>query len=302
MRKPSFFILGAPKCGTTAIAQYLSSHPDIFLSSPKEPHFFDASYHKGIPFYLKKHYAKWDQEKIAGEATPSYLSVPFVAERIHKDFPGAKLIVILRNPVERAFSSWWMFHVRGMEPLDFTDAIAAEERLLNSGHPLDGADAESVWNTHISQIRAGKPILVPTYLYSGLYARHIQRYLRLFSKDDIRIVFSHQLRESPAEIIRDLWMFLGVDTRAHVSEFTPVNESIGAGARPILWLIKGLGLMPLRHLLSGSARTWIKARLSRLGKREKMDPATRVHLVEFFEPHICELESLLGVDLSAWRH
>ncbi len=111
-RRPGFLILGSPKCGTTALARLLDAHPDVAMSTPKEPHFFDAHYERGF-----EHYATWPAHGIAGEATPSYLLVPYVAERIKADLPDAKLIAILRHPVERAFSSWWMFHARGMEPL-----------------------------------------------------------------------------------------------------------------------------------------------------------------------------------------
>ena len=301
MRTPSFFILGAPKCGTTAIAQYLSSHPAVYLSSPKEPHFFDANYQKGLPAYLRTHYSRWNNEQIAGEATPSYLSVPYVAERIHQDVPGAKLIVILRNPIERAFSSWWMFHIRGMEPLDFADAIAAEEKLLRTMHPLDDPNAESLWKHHVESLHAGDTIKIPTYLYNGFYARHIQRYIGLFGTHNIKVVFSHQLRDSPDEIVRDLWEFLGVDTDAPLPEFESVNEALGASAKPVLWIIKTLGLMRLRHLLPASIRSRLKKGLSWLGGRREMDSKTSAHLGELFEPQICELESLLGEDLSVWR-
>lgn len=301
MRKPTFFILGAPKCGTTALAQYLSSHPDIFLSLPKEPHFFDAGFDRGMDRYLKEHYSGWRDERAAGEATPSYLSVPYVAERIHQEVPHAKLIVLLRNPIERAFSSWWMFHIRGMEPLSFSAAIAAEEQLLLTRHPLDSDNAESMWKAHVRRLRAGNSILIPTYLYNGLYARHLRHYYQLFPQQNIKVVFSHQLRVSPADTIRDLWQFIGVAPHSPLPKFDAVNEAIGSGAKPILRLLQATGLMRMRNLLPSRTRSWIKKELSR-GEKPTMDSGTQKHLAGFFEPYTRDLESLLGEDLSNWRH
>ena len=123
MSLPTFFVVGSPKCGTTALAQMLAAHPDVFLSEPKEPHFFDAHHDNGLQPYMEQHFAGWSGAGVAGEATPSYLAVPYVPARIRSAIPGARLIAILRNPVQRAYSSWWMFHARGMEPLSFEAAI-----------------------------------------------------------------------------------------------------------------------------------------------------------------------------------
>jgi hypothetical protein len=301
MRKPTFFILGAPKCGTTAIAQYMASHPDVFLSSPKEPHFFDGNYEKGVASYLHDHFARWGNELAAGEATPSYFAVPFAAERIRHDVPDAKLIVMLRDPTSRAFSSWWMLHVRGMESLSFADAIAAERLQSASGHPLEKANAVTAWEAHVEQIRAGKQLDIRTYLHTGHYAIHLRRYFQLFPKQNIKIIFSHQLRENPEKVIRDLWSFIGVDSQAPLPDFEAVNEALGAGVKPVLKWIQIFGLMRLRGMFPESIRAWLKEILARIGGRPEMELVIKKHLVEYFEPHICELELLLGEDLSVWR-
>lgn len=301
MQTPNYFILGAPKCGTTALAQYLSYHPDVFLSSPKEPHFFDAQYAQGIPYYIQHYYKHWHTEPAAGEATPSYFAVPYVAERIKSATPDAKLIIILRDPVTRAFSSWWMLHARGMEPLNFTDAIALEAQQLQEIHPLDSATAETDWIEHVRRIRAGKPIEIRTYLYHGHYDIHLKRYRDIFPENQIKVVFSHQLHQNPAQVVRELWHFIGVDNQAALPSFERVNEALGAGVQPLMKLLQATGLMHLRNHLPARTKSWIKSRLSGIGKQPEMDPQSRMRLLEHFEPHTRELERLLDEDLSAWR-
>ncbi len=301
MKKPTFLILGAAKSGTSALAQYISAHPDITLSKPKEPHFFDANYSKGMTYYLTNHFKHRTHEYLTGEATPSYLIVPFVAERILHDLPHAKLIIILRNPVTRAFSSWWMFHARRMEPLSFSDAISLEERQILEEHPLESPLAPQIWTQHVQNIQLGRTIDVRTYLYAGHYAYHIQRYLRLFPRENIKLVFSHQLRENPYEILCDIWEFLGVPTNVPPPSFRTENEAISASVRPILKLIQASGLMPFRKLLPAKSLSWIKRHLSRFGPPHTIDATTKMYLENYFEPHIRDLESLLNVDLAIWR-
>lgn len=302
MKNPTFLILGAAKSGTSSLAQYISTHPEVALSKPKEPHFFDANYSKGMSYYLTRHFKNWRHEKVAGEATPSYLIVPYVAERILHEIPQVKLIVILRNPVMRAFSSWWMFHARRMEQLSFADAISLEERQISEGrHPLENPQAESIWSKHIQNIRLGRPIDIRTYLYAGHYAHHIQRFLRLFPRENIKIIFSNHLRERPHETLCELWQFLGVPTNVSPPSFRAENEAISASARPFLKLIQASGLMPLRKLIPATGVSWIKRRISKYGPPLTIDPTSKMHLESYFEPHIRELESLLDVDLSMWR-
>lgn len=301
MRTPNYFILGAPKCGTTALAQYLSSHPDVFLSSPKEPHFFDAQYAQGIPYYIQHYYTNWQAESAAGEATPSYFAVPYVAERIKTTTPEAKLIIILRDPVARAFSSWWMLHARGMEPLNFPDAIALEAQQMQQTHPLDSLNAETNWIEHVRRIRAGEPLEIRTYLYHGHYNIHLKRYRDIFPENQIKVVFSHQLQQNPAQVLHELWHFIGVDNLATLPRFERVNEALGAGVQPLMKFLQATGLMRLRNHLPVKAKSWMKSRLSGIGSQPQMDPQSKINLLEHFEPHTRELERLLGVNLSAWR-
>jgi hypothetical protein len=301
MRRPTFFILGAPKCGTTALAQMLAEHPEVYVSRPKEPHFFDAGYDRGLPAYLRDHFGGWDGRGVAGEATPSYLSVPYVAARLRRDVPHARLIAILRNPVQRAYSSWWMLHARGMEPLPFEEALSANEESLARSADGTGAPDEKSWQAQVRAIRAGKPLPIRNYLESGHYARHLRNYLGHFPREQLDVVFSHELQVCPEATIRRLWRHVGVDDAAIFEGAEFVNEAVGSGAQSLLSLARATGVMRLRGLVPEWLKSWAKKRMTSLGDPPPLPAGARAHLLKHFEPHTRELEALLGADLSSWR-
>ena len=292
MRQPTFLILGPAKCGTTALASFIASHPDVFITNPKEPHFFDGNYEIGIDGYLEKYYSGWSKEIAAGEATPSYLSTPYVADRIKQNFPHIKLIVILRNPIERAYSSWWMRHARGMEPLSFESAINNEL----SQSTISEEDVQR----NVQNVRAGKRIHIRNYLDTGHYADHLERYFNKFPMHNIKVLFSSQLRKDHEQTIRDIWNFIEVDASQPIPDPHAVNEALGIKALPILKSIKALGLMPARHIIPRGIKSHIKNLLSNMGERPEMNKETKQLLVEYFTPHIKKLETLIDEDLSDW--
>lgn len=294
---PAFLIVGAPKCGTTALAELLSSHPNISISKPKEPHFFDGGFAAGLDSYRASSFPGHRPGMVAGEATPSYLMLPFVAPRIHSSLPNARLIAVLRDPVERAFSSWWMFHARGMEPLGFAEAIDAERREIEAGRSLDD---ESAWISHLDSIRSGDEIRIRTYLESGHYARHLRRYMEYFPLDRMRVVFTHELADTTEYVVRDLWRYLGVDDAASMPNESRANEAIGRSAAPLMKFLKATGLMKLRSLLPESLKGKIKRGLASAGEKPKMDPDTRAWLTEYYRPHVAELEVLQQRSLPGW--
>lgn len=104
MDRPTFLLLGAGKAGTTALPWYLGRHPDVLVSQPKEPNFFDTEYGRGLGYYWDTYYGAWNGKTAAGEARAINLLLPFVAERIRDCTPDARLIVTLRDPADRAFS------------------------------------------------------------------------------------------------------------------------------------------------------------------------------------------------------
>jgi Sulfotransferase domain len=300
-RRPTFLILGAPKCGTTALAQALAAHPDVFLSRPKEPHFFDCGFDKGLEGYLRDHFRGWRSERASGEATPSYLALPWVPRRILATLPDARLIVILRHPVERAYSSWWMFHARAMDKLPFDEALRENERQLAERTLRDDEASIRAWADHIRAIGRGQALRIRTYLDSGHYAAHLQRYFELFPRERVRVVFSDELRQDSAGVVRSLWRFLGVDADVPGADVATVNEAIAPSSLPLLRLVQATGVMRFRALLPESLKAVVKQRLAARGTQPPLEKATRMRLLEYYEPYTRELERLLGVDLSPWK-
>ncbi|MBA3564960.1 MAG: sulfotransferase domain-containing protein, partial [Gammaproteobacteria bacterium] len=149
--------------------------------------------------------------------------------------------------------------------------------------------------------RAGAPIGIRTYLDSGHYARHLRRYYEYFPRDQIKVVFSEELRRHPAGVIRDLWRFLGVADGIRLPDTVSGNEAVGSAAGPLLRALRAAGVMRFRDLLPETLKSWGKQKLSSFAEQPALGPATRSRLLEHFAPHTDELEELLGVDLSAWR-
>lgn len=300
-RQPFFLILGAPKCGTTALAEAVAAHPDVRLSRPKEPHFFDRHYDRGVDAYLSDHFAGRPAARAAGEATPSYLALPWVPRRVAESMPQARLVAILRHPAERAFSSWWMFHARGMDRLTFEDAIAENEKRLAHSPLADDEASRREWTLHVDAIARGDPLRIRTYLDSGHYARQLRRYLALFPREQLLVLFSDDLRGGGAATMHRVWRHIGVAEVGQACTVEASNEALGDGAAVPLRLARAAGLMRLRRFLPERLRAGVKRSLSARGKRPSMEPETRARLVEHFAPHVRELEELLAVDLDSWK-
>ena len=298
---PSFLIVGAPKCGTTALSAAVAAHPDVLLSTPKEPHFFDANYAWGLTEYGRRCFRAPAGKLAAGEATPSYLAIPWVAERIGECLPQARIVAILRHPVERAFSSWWMFHARGMERLGFEEAIEENARREAENPLADDERSRRDWARHVEALARGDILRIRTYLDAGYYARHLRRYLDVFGRDQILVLFNEELRDDGPATVRRVWRHIRVDADAPVAKVDAANEAIGRQATGLLRLAQATGLMRLRHALPEALRAGVKRRLSAPADRPSIDSAMRERLIEHFLPHVRELEQLLAVDLSAWK-
>ena len=184
--KPSFFVLGAQKAGTTALHHYLAQHPDIFLPAVKETHFFNDGHEEfslGDNFYLEKYFVQAQKGQIAGELDPDYLYFPDCPRRIAAHFPNARLIFIFRDPVARAYSHYWMNVRRGWETLSFAEAMDREEERLHEARPLWPQNKE--WSRF-------------SYADRGFYCRQVKRYLEFFPRENMFFLLSDELAADPA--------------------------------------------------------------------------------------------------------
>jgi hypothetical protein len=192
---PSFIIGGAPRSGTTYLYNLLDHHPEIFLAKPRapEPKFFlvDEVYARGLDYYSERFFLDGAHVAIRGEKSANYLESPIVPTRIARDLPSVKLIFILREPVERAFSNFLWSTRNGHETLSFAEAIDRE------------AERE---NSYAAKVRFARPY---SYLSRGLYARLLQPYLKLFPREQIRIVLHDDIVSDPAGVALELMKFIG---------------------------------------------------------------------------------------------
>lgn len=204
MPKPNFIIIGAQKCGTTSLYKYLTKHPQILPAKRKEVHFFDLNFDKGMKWYYS-HFPKTEVENtITGEASPYYIFHPHVPQRISQSLPDIKLIVLLRNPIDRAVSHY--YHNRQFrklrEPLSFEQAIEQESSRIEP---------------EINQIMADEnykslPHRYYSYLSRGIYIEQLVRWMNCFPRKSFLILKSEELSENPGKIMKQVCDFLGVSS------------------------------------------------------------------------------------------
>ncbi len=293
MRKPNFFILGAAKCGTSSLWDYLAKHPEVCVSEPKEPFFFEAEYERGLDYYWQRYFSCWRGEQAVGEARHRNLYLSYIPQRIADSVPDAKLIVTLRHPIERAFSHWWDSYSRGLEKLDFTAAIEADMLRIEKKREFVGDAGADAWTRQLD-FKTGTNEY-RTYVDSGYYCEQIQRYLRHFPAENLTIVFLEDLAADPHDTINGLWSFLGVDP-AEVEEaiaFKPQNEAKSSSyALKKRQQEKAGRSLPVSLLPSALRKLMFK--------RPEMCPDLRSSLASHFKPHNEALEKLTGRDLSLW--
>lgn len=194
---PNFLIVGAARSGTTTLYSHLKDHPDVYLPANKrpEPHFFlkTAEFAQGIAYYEQRFFSGWRNQRAVGEASTSYLFGRDVPKRIRSNLPDIKLICILRDPVERAFSSYWHTVKSGLETLSFEQAILREAARKNE---MAGTALEEI-----------APF---AYAERGLYHRQLSRWLSEFPRSQMKIVIFDDFVADPTGILREIARFLGV--------------------------------------------------------------------------------------------
>jgi sulfotransferase family protein len=194
VEKLDFLVAGAQKSGTTALNYYLKRHPRIALPVKKELHFFDNDelFAGGNVSYdrLYEMFRPTRPGSIAGENSPIYLYWRPALPRIRDYNPAMKFIIILRNPIERAFSQWNMQRTRGIEPFDFMEAVREEPRRI----------AES----------APKQLRRFSYVDRGRYAEQLERAFRLFPRERFLVIKYEEFRARQREVVEAVFRFLGL--------------------------------------------------------------------------------------------
>lgn len=214
---PDFIIIGTQRGGTTSLYNYLAHHPNIAAASIKEVHFFDKNYFKGLTWYraqfpsiMQKYYTEHirKQEFVTGEATPYYLFHPHVPARVANVMPHVKLIVQLRNPVDRAYSQYYHEVEMGHETLSFADAIAQEtERTHQEAEKIAANERYTSYNYQHY-----------TYLSRGIYVDQLRPWMKHFPKEQFLILKSEDFYKNPAGAFQETLQFLGLPYVAQQEE------------------------------------------------------------------------------------
>jgi hypothetical protein len=207
---PDFLIIGTQRGGTTSLHRYLDAHPCVGPAANKDLHFFDRRYHKGLAWYrghfpttIEKYYAQCVRGRafVTGEASPSYLFHPYAPKRVASAIPHVKLIVLLRNPVDRAYSQYHHAVELGHETIPtFEEAIEIEEERTarEEEHILKDEHYYSEQYKHLS------------YLSKGIYVDQLRRWLDLFPREQFLILKSEDFYADPATSFKEVQTFLGL--------------------------------------------------------------------------------------------
>jgi hypothetical protein len=296
-RFPNLLIVGAAKSGTSSLCEYLGQHPDIFMSPNKEPEFFAWEGKKKemqgprARQALNRVVTEMDayenlfneasDQKIVGEASTAYLYRPLAPARIRHHIPDAKLIAVLRNPIDRAYSAYVHARRERREPLsDFAEALAAEPTRIRDGW---GA------TTHYTEM--------------GMYAQQLERYKVLFPTEQIRVYLHDDLARDPVALVQDAFRFLNVDSNFEpdvarkFNQGTMVRSARGhilIHSRPIRSLGRFLLPARLRRSLYSNFRRWNRFPV------DSLRPELRENLARIFEAEIHRLSRMVGRDLSPW--
>lgn len=310
---PDFLLVGAAKSGTSSLYSYLAQHPDVFLPEIKEPNYFayrgtlldtkgpkapkiiESLLHKKTITSLDDYMALYSGAstgQTSGDCSPRYLYYGDAPEAIHDLIPDARIIVILRNPIDRAYSHYLMNRQRDLEPEDsFHRAVDLEKERIGLGWG---------WDWH--------------YLSVGMYGQQLQRYYSLFPKNNIMVIFHEELVKNLNGVIRKIYRFLGVndtftaDTErrykvasthgaadSYLGRLVFATETTWLGAIAIRLIPRSLGLQ-IQNIL--------RDLVSRKGDGRDIPPLdfeVRNFCWEHLEADVQLLEKLLGRDLSNWK-
>jgi hypothetical protein len=293
---PNAFILGAAKCGTTYLHTHLSHLPEVCMSKPKEPLFFPCNHSKGLEFYKKTYFRHWMGEKIIGESNHRNLYLPYIPELIYRCNPDAKLIVMIRNPIERAFSHWKHAYYYKQDGLDFDKALRADLDRIRKGLHISSADEI---RSNCDKINTNWLGIYRTYIDSGYYFLQIKRYLEYFDKQQLKVILLEELHEYPRETFNSILEFLGL--KHHLDLVTLKEKANEAGVILPLNPLTGISKSKLNKYIPVKLKSWIKKCMSQLHLVPEIKPETRQWLQKHYESHNRELSQFLEKDLSCWK-
>ena len=305
--KPNLFIVGQPKSGTTALHQFLGQHPEIYMSSIKEPHFFCSDFHlesdraygrqrfydfRSESAYLQL-FSKARNVKVAGESSTNYLYSHVAAQKIYNFNPDAKIIIILREPAKFLYSlhSHYVKFTEENEP-DFLTALALE----------DDRQQEKAISPRVTS---------PSYLYYSQrvqYYQQVKRYCDRFNPKQIKVIIFEEFKSNNDTIFREVLEFLEVDPN-----FTPEYAAVNVNKEVKFKAINSLVNSPLaksisKNLLSQKFNEFVRDNivekfLWHQAPKKEMSDEIKTQLMEQYRPEVVKISELLDLDLiSKWGY
>ncbi len=311
---PNFFLIGTVKGGTTSLHRYLSQHPNIYLSPIKEVNYFSRKdidetkftkdYRHDIRINLEKYFKEGmshpihiahiteesdylhlfsgvKEEKAVGEMSLSYMLYEQAPKEIFSTYPNAKIMVMLRDPAERAFSQYIMNLKQGKTlEQDFLKEIIRDDKSVVKG-----------WGANHQ------------YLMIGKYYEQLKRYFELFSEEQIKIFLFDDYKENPEKVIREMFDFLGVDSDIPVDTSEKANEGGVPKLKKINYLLNRYGVVSwAKNTLPRSWREPFKKIMYRTKKDDipKISPTERQFLTDYYREDILKLEKLIHRNLQKW--
>jgi hypothetical protein len=298
MLTPQFLIIGAARSGTTALYQYLVEHPRLFLTEPKEPHYYalagttpaftgpgDRQTINRLavtdPDAYRALYRGARPDQVRGEASVSTMYYPDAVRRIRDEVPDARLVCMLRDPADRAFSAYGFMRTRGFEPCDtFEEALADEARRIEAGW-------HHIWH----------------YTAMGRYGEQLAHVLDVFPREQLLVLRHEDMSADPDAVLARVHAFLGVEVLPHAVDPDPHRSG-----EPRSTLLSRLVSTPhpAKRFVTPLVPKTLRRRLRREIVRRNIvrgsyRPETRRQLVETFTPDLELLERVTGLDVAAWR-
>lgn len=286
MKIPNFFIVGAPKCGSTALYNYLKQHPEVFMSTPKELNYFTYNelnaqnlYYSDIRISNRESYLKIfsrakDYHKVVGEASVSYLFYPNTPNRLFEFNDMSKIVIILRDPVQRAWSHYLMDRRLGLVNVDFMDIFK---------------DNGNKYSLFFQQ-----------YFLLGNYFTQINRYFKTFGNTKIKIIFSDVFKKNTSEVLNDLCEFLEIENIEFQKPNSSNNYIEGKNSLSKLLYSNGILRKSMNTLLPSVIKTKV-VNLLFTKTPPKLSIDNDKKLRQYYAVEIMNLEKLIGTNLIRWK-
>jgi hypothetical protein len=291
LKLPTFIVIGAPKSGTTSLYFYLRQHPDIYLPKTKELHYFsfpelgiassgpgDAEALSGLCQTIEQYKAQYQEvtnQSAIGDISPSYLYYSSSAKKIFDTLGMVKIIVLVRNPVDKAYSQYMHMVREGLETLSFSEAIAAE----SSRRDLGWGD---MWR----------------YAESSLYAEKLDEFITTFGKDNVKVIYFDDFTKNTSSILTDLLSYISVDPKYEITTEEKFNRTGTPKSILIADILRSQNFF--KHFIKlilpvefrRKLRTWLMD--INTGNKPELSPTLRTSLLHYFRDDITKLEHLVG--------